>query len=328
MTPVQSNQFTPLQPIGENIQFFQPEPEPEPEPTPESNVTSSPSPALITLCTWLGGATTQRIQKYITGYRALYPNSAILLITTHILEISVLPFSTLRARLSPARDVIRQVVRVRSESDTGKGKGKGGILLHVFSHGGCNTAIQLALSLRMDPDPIHPVLDIGRYISGIIFDCCPGDTTFKRAYQAAALSLPRSMPAPGQIAGKVLLYPVVGIVNTLQQNGWMSSVRDLRAQLNNPGVFGTTAARLYLYSTADRMVGWENVEAHLEEARSALGCAVEGVAFEDSSHCALVRDYPGRYWGEIKRWMERRVVVVKPGLGLDSTSCDRPWSRL
>ncbi|KAA8642613.1 uncharacterized protein ATNIH1004_011558 [Aspergillus tanneri] len=133
-----SAQFNPLQSIGENIHFFQP---------PERGVTSSP--ALIALCTWLGGATTQRIQKYITGYRALYPNSAILLIATRILEISALPFSVLHARLAPARDVIRRFV----SSDTEK-EGTDSFLLHIFSHGGCNTAIQLALSLKKDP--IHP----------------------------------------------------------------------------------------------------------------------------------------------------------------------------
>lgn len=80
----------------------------------------------FTLCTWLGGATPQRIQKYISGYRALYPTSAILLITTHI-----------------------------------------------FSHGGCNTAIQLALSLQTATN-----FQIGNHLKGIIFDCCPGETSF------------------------------------------------------------------------------------------------------------------------------------------------------
>ena len=280
-------QFNPLQPIGENIHFFQPSPKP--------GVTRSP--ALITLCTWLGGATPQRIQKYISGYRALYPTSAILLITTHILEISALPFSVLHARLAPARDVIRRVVREGTDS----------ILLHIFSHGGCNTAIQLALSLQADSNSPASAIQIGNHLSGIIFDCCPGDASFARAYQAAAHSLPRSEPV--QTVGKVLLYPFIGITNGLQQTRLMSSVQDLRAQLNDPAVFGTTAARLYLYSMTDQVVGWEDVESHQKAARSALGCKVEGVAFPDSLHCALVKGHPERYWGEIRRfWTERRVM--------------------
>ncbi|KAF5863956.1 hypothetical protein ETB97_009063 [Aspergillus alliaceus] len=285
-----TSQSHPLQPIGQDIYLYQPaNHHPNPNPT--------DSPALITLCTWLGGATPQRIQKYIYGYRFLYPDSAILLITTRILEISALPFSVLHARLGPARDVIRQLSSSTSEGSPHS------ILLYIFSHGGCNTAIQLAISLCTDSN--HPSFEIGKYLGVLIFDCCPGDTSFDRAYQAAALSLQSSLP--GQMIGSVLLYPVIGLINGIQMTGWMSSVRDLRKQLNDPQVVGTSAARLYLYSTADRMVGWEDVESHQREAKSFLGCVVEGIAFPDSPHCALVRDHADRYGGGIKTfWTERR----------------------
>lgn len=299
--------FNPLQPIGENIHFLQPL---------EPRVTSSP--ALIILCTWLGGATPRRIQNYIAGYRALYANSAVLLITTRILEISALPFSVLHTRLAPARDVIRRFIGSAAGEEC-----TGSILLHIFSHGGCNTAIQLALSLQSDPT--HPVSEFGRYLGGIIFDCCPGDTSFKRAYQAAAHSLPTSLPV--QTVGKALLYPVIGIINGLQQTGWMGSVRDLRAQLNDPSVFGATAARLYLYSMADQMVGWEDVVSHQKEAKSELGCAVQGVAFPDGPHCGLVRDHHDQYWDEIQRFWKRRGTTRPPGL-IESASGDKPRSRL
>lgn len=300
--------LNPLKPIGKGIYYFQPtEPEPEPEPP--------TSPSLITLCTWVGGATPQRIQKYIAGYRALYPDSAILLITTNLLEISALPFSAIRARLAPARDVVRQVVSADTgvSSDTGTNNGR--ILLHLFSNGGCNIAIQLALSLRTDPG--HPALDMGRYLGGIIFDSCPGVAPFKRVYESAALSLPSSVPA--KAVGTALLYPFIGVVFGLQHTGWMSSSQDIRVRLNDPGVLGETAARLYLYSTADQVFGSEDVESHLDEARSKLGCTVQGVAFPDSPHCALVRDHPGRYWNEINRFWVARVP--------DSLH-DKPRSRL
>ncbi|RAH69421.1 uncharacterized protein BO66DRAFT_392403 [Aspergillus aculeatinus CBS 121060] len=201
-------QFHPLQPIGENIHFFQP-----PEP-------ASSGPALITLCTWLGGATPPRIQKYISGYQGLYPTSAILLTTTRILEIGLLPFSVLHARLAPARDVLRRLISSGDHNDSQS------ILLHIFSHGGCNTAIQLALSLQMEDPRGHPPLELGRYLGGIIFDCCPGNTSFGRAYQAAVHSLPPSSVL-AQAVGRVLLYPVIGVITGLQQTGWMSSIRGL-----------------------------------------------------------------------------------------------------
>ncbi|PYI20189.1 hypothetical protein BO99DRAFT_402010 [Aspergillus violaceofuscus CBS 115571] len=305
-------QFHPLQPIGANIYFFQP---------PE---TTSSGPALITLCTWLGGATPSRIQKYISGYQILYPTSAILLIMTRILEIGLLPFSVLHARLAPARDVLRRFINNGDRDDNQS------ILLHIFSHGGCNTAIQLALSLQVEDARGHPPLELGRHLGGIIFDCCPGDTSFGRAYQVAAQSLPpRAVLA--QAVGRVLLYPVIGVITGLQQAGWMSSVRGLRAQLNDPATFGKMAPRLYLYSTADSMVRWEDVESHQREAAADLEkCfTVKGIAFSDSPHCALVKDHSDRYWTEIKSFGEERGMtgglVVPADLPLTH---DEPRSRL
>lgn len=312
--------LSPLEPIGKGIYYFQPTE--GPRPGPESN-----SPNLITLCTWLGGATPQRVQKYIAGYRALYPSSAILVIASDVLEMSALPFSAIRARLAPARDVVRQIVNasIGTGIDIGIGstKGNSGILLHLFSNGGCNTGIQLAVSLRTDP--AHPAIDIGQHLGGIVFDSCPGVPLFKQFYETAALSsLPPSGPA--RAVGTAVLYPFMGVVFGLQSSGWMSSSRDMCEQLNDPGLLGKTAARLYLYSTTDQVFGQEDFEAHLAEARAKLGCVVEGVAFPNSPHCALIRDHPGRYWSEIKRfWMGREAIGELPGVDF---SFDKPRSQL
>ncbi|KAB8207721.1 hypothetical protein BDV34DRAFT_223284 [Aspergillus parasiticus] len=241
----------------------------------------------------------QRIQKYVAGYRSLYPDSEILFITTRILELAALPSSVLHSRLTPARDYIRRKVAGMKDADS--------ILLHIFSHGGCNTAIQLALSLRQDT--AHQPLELGPYLRGIIFDCCPGDTSFSRACQTAAVSLPSHL-APTQALGKLLLYPAIGLITGLQRTGLMSSVSQLRSELNHSTVFGAAAKRLYLYSTADQMVRWEDVESHLAEAKARLGCRAEGVAFPDSPHCAFVRDRADRYWDTIDRFWAGREVFT------------------
>lgn len=304
--------FDPIKSIGENIYLW--------EPPEHTSIARTTSPELIILCTWLGGATPQRIQKYVTGYRRLYPDSAILLVTTRILEITAFPFSVLHARLSPARDYIRGKIADK--------EGKRSILLHIFSHGGCNTAIQLALSLRQDAT--HPPLELGIHLRGIIFDCCPGDTSFSCAYQAAAHSLP-PQPAPAKVLGKLLLYPAVGLITGLQRTGLMSSVSQLRSQLNDPAVFGAAAKRLYLYSTADLMVGWEDVESHLAEAKALLGCQAEGIAFPDSPHCAIVRDHAYRYWDTIDQFWAGREISTAAAMTsgqLGGGSGDRLRSRI
>lgn len=252
---------------------------------------TSSQPNLIVLCTWLGGATPSRVQKYVDGYMLLYKDSSILLITARFVEMTALPFTVIRARLAPARDVILQLINTSSKPD---------MLWHIFSHGGCNTAIQLLHSLRVDNS-----VAIGQHLKGVMFDCCPGDATFENAYRAATYSLPRDQLS--NTAGRIILYPIVGFIDVLQKLGLMSSVRELRNELNQPSLFGTSAKRLYLYSKDDGVVRWQEVETHMEEARQSLGpsTSIEGVSFPNSPHCALVRDHGPRYWDTIKNFYDK-----------------------
>lgn len=269
-------------------------------PTPQT----SSQPNVVVLCTWLGGATPSRVRKYVDGYMSLYKESSIILITARFAEMTALPFTVVRARLAPARDVILQHINATS---------KPAMLWHIFSHGGCNTAIQLAHSLRIDNS-----VAVGEHLRGIIFDCCPGDATFENAYRAATYSLPRDLLS--NAAGRVILYPIIGFIDVLQKLGLMSSVKELRKELNQPSLFGSAAKRLYLYSTDDGVVRWQDVETHIQEAGNALGTSsyIEGISFPNSPHCALVKDHGPRYWDTIKSFYDKQHTAdssaVKPPL--------------
>ncbi|KAK2879501.1 hypothetical protein FQN49_000803 [Arthroderma sp. PD_2] len=273
-------EFEPLKRIGDGVYYFRHDG--------ALKVPNKGYPSLIVLCTWLGGATPRRIKKYITGYRALYPESDLLLITTRILDIAALPFSVLHTRLAPARSVIRQYI----DHDTTVIQPS--LLLHLFSHGGCNTALQLAVSLQNEHIQFGSQLH-----ADVIFDCCPGDSNIDRGYKAATLSLPPSPVA--QLIGKMILYPFMWLLTTLQRVGIMRSVDDMRVHLNDPNAFGESARRLYLYSLTDEAVRWEDVERHMDEARVKDYC-VEGVVFEDSPHCTLLRQDPLQYWSAIEQF--------------------------
>ena len=67
--------------------------------------------------------------------------------------------------------------------------------------------------------------------------------------------------------------------------------------------FSKHTPRLYLYSQADEMVPWMEVEAHAEEARKA-GLDVRMERFGGSAHVAHVRTDPERYWGVVKKVWE------------------------
>lgn len=288
--------FEPLQPLASNIFLYEPRLSQDHRPRED--------PPLIILCTWVGGAVPRHINKYVAPYLHLYPHSCILLITTHILDISVRSFSSVRARLKPARDAIRRIlglegvgVGVGDDRDARASAGPGsGALLHAFSHGGCNTAVQLALSMSEDGDWIGERGLRHFPVQAVVFDCCPGDDSFLRMYNAAAVSFPRASPI-GSFES-VLLYPSIAAIFGLQRAGFMNSVRRLRDEINDPAVFGS-ARRLYLYSAADDMVPWYDVQAHVEEARTR-GFQADGLMFRDSPHCALIQEDAARYWGAIQ----------------------------
>ncbi|CAL5866860.1 uncharacterized protein PFLUO_LOCUS1071 [Penicillium psychrofluorescens] len=267
----------PLQLVRQRIYLYEPA---------SSAAAPDCSPALVILCTWLGGATRRRIHKYVAHYRQMYPGTCILLLITTFPDM-FRPFSMLRARLKPAGRAIRRVLASH---------GSRGTLLHLFSHGGANIAVQLALSLKEEEDSGAVFFSSLR---GIILDCSPGDDTLHRAIAAARMSVPQT--AVAQVLERALLSPTVTVVNRLQHAGVLRSIRDLRALLLDASVFGAKPRRLYMYSKEDDMVGWEDVRMHVEDAR-ALGYSAQEVVFEHGLHCGLIMEDPDRYWTAVQRF--------------------------
>ncbi|OJJ08605.1 hypothetical protein ASPVEDRAFT_47742 [Aspergillus versicolor CBS 583.65] len=272
-----------MEPIGTNIHL---------------RIPPTPPTSLIILCTWLGGASPRRIAKYTDGYASHFPSAAILLITTTLSDITLRSFSAIRSRLAPAREKIAHFIHPSSGSPIP-------ILLHIFSHGGSNTATQLVQSIKADDPAAHTA-----FISAlklVIFDCCPGDSSLLRSYNAAAVSLPSPTEQPiAHFVGKSVLYPAIGTISALQAVGAMRSVEDLRTELNDPGLFGKSARRFYLYSREDEMVRWQDVERHLREGREK-GFVADGVRFETGPHCALAMVDEERYWTSVQRAWEGTI---------------------
>ncbi|KAL7933908.1 putative DNA repair protein [Trichoderma chlorosporum] len=284
------NVFEPLQPIGENLHLY--------ESSGSASDEGSNGPSLIVLFTWLGGATASRIQKYLLSYRAIWPAATILLVTTRVYEFAAAPSSNIRTRLKPARDAIRRHV-------AGKSKGRPSMLFHIFSNGGLHTAIHLTLSLRDAEEKAEP-LDLRQYLEGIVIDCCPGQTDYMRTYRGAIVSLPSTFL--GQLLGKPLLFLAVSLSTSLTHAGLLAGVKDYRRQLNDSNVFGGQSRRLYLYAKEDVVVGHQDVELHIEDAKKK-GYNVEDVCFFNSRHCSLPVGNEERYWDTIKGFWERSISI-------------------
>lgn len=259
----------------------------------QTNVSTTASPSLIILCTWLGGATPRRIKKYVDGYRALFPTSSILLVCSGLKQMMFSSFATLHLHLLPARNAIQACIARDAAHKT-----PSSLLLHCFSTGGCNMGAQLARSMRQDG------IDVPKVLQGVVYDCAPGDSSINRVYKAASTSLPAS-PALVRLVGKSVIAPAVATLIGLSHVGAISGIDQMRVILNDPDTFGKDARRLYMYSKEDDIVYFKAVESHFEEARTEKGYAVDTVTFLEKGHCSLLRLHAKEYWIAIEGFWQR-----------------------
>lgn len=264
-------------------------------------------PALIILCTWLGGATTKRIEKYTEGYHRLWPCSRILLIRTTLTEYLVQSTTSLRRRLRPAHHEIRRLGLERQSQPQDKPTSepeRGEIILHVFSQGGTNIATQLFESMnailstlgQKGPLPLRQ----------IVLDSCPGDPDIYSTFAAGAHSLPEiSLLRPfGCTAMFILAAGLAG----MEATGLRTPLaKKMRSQLNDPDVFSAGATRLYLTSEADIVVDSRDVEEHRDQA-AAKGLATDILRFQRAGHCSLVLEDGAAYWNAIASAWEKSAA--------------------
>lgn len=282
--PLTALSFVPIDPSNPNTLLYKPGPQAQPQ---QPSSQGKDVVKVIILATWLGGASANRIAVYCRGYQAAYPTASILLLRTVLSDITIKPFATLQSQLEPARDFLL------SEFPPESPKAEGGALLHMFSHGGGNIALQLSHLLRDKvPNAILPIPLIG-----VILDSCPGSSGFAKAYAGAVYSLP-TLPIPGvNLLGRVCLFPAIGVISLLQALGIFSSVEDLRRELNDLNTFGP-APRLYLYSKGDRLVAAEDVASHAAEIGAKVPVVRE--LWEVAEHVALPLEDSERYWSAVK----------------------------
>ena len=258
--------------------------------TGRASTMASPAPKLIILVTWMSANPTH-ISKYIVGYQNLYPNSRVLVVQSSPPDLFYRRTSTQRRRVAPAISKIP----VPSSTDSQNPQ----IILHTFSNGGCHQTRNLLLAYRestSNPFPPHIM----------IFDSCPGRSTFKRTVLALSAALPTFAPARYLLLA--LIYIIVGIYWVIFiPFGIPDPIQHLRTATVDRYLMRGETKRCYIYSEADSMVGWEDVEAHARSAADA-GFVVRREKFEESGHCAHMRVGGGlRYWSIVDTlWQEKQ----------------------
>jgi hypothetical protein len=250
-------------------------------------------PTLVILCTWVNAAP-RHIAKYTDGHSALYPSAAQLVLTTSLTDMIVRSESRQQSELAPAIQTIRSIVEENRHNAR--------ILLHVFSHGGAHKACQLAIRWRADMGGALP-------ITALILDSTPGYGTYRRSLDAMVLSM---SPSPVvQAIGIPIAHVCLASVWTVGAiTGSQNVVQRLRAGLNDNSLFSLQTDRLYLYSKADKMVWWQDIEEHATTAED-LGCEVDKVRFEESPHAGHILEDANKYWDAIESTWKRAIKGVK-----------------
>lgn len=253
-------------------------------------ISSSDTPRLIVLVTWMS-AQPSHISKYIQGYQTLFPASSILLIRSSAPDFTYRSTRTQRYWITPAVSYILSACKnIKSDQ---------AVILHVFSTGGSHQTSNLLRAyqdINSCPFPPHVT----------IFDSGPGRGRFKAAIRALSFALPKSQPLRFLLL--LLSYLVISIY-------WLASVPTgipdpidrIRQALNDKQLLRSESSRCYVYSEADGIVNWRDVEDHAADAADK-GFTVYSEKFDGTGHCAHVRVAEGtRYWAIVDRLWEARL---------------------
>jgi len=258
--------------IGRDISYFR---------QPQENASHDDPVSLVVLCTWMS-AHRKHITKYTQQYRQQYPAADILVVESGVADMVYRTRKSQQVRLRPAREVL-----LSHATDAGQDHGQRKVVLHVFSNGGAQCAIQLVMGL---PPRFR------RYdFSAIVFDSCPGTATYTRTVQAMTLSMPKN-PMTKYLGPPILHIVLCLLFLALFITRAEDVITRIRRQLNDRKLFSPDVPRLYIYSKADQLVPYQDVKSHADHARRNGYSVTSELLFEESAHCAHALAHKEQYW--------------------------------
>ncbi|OJJ46407.1 hypothetical protein ASPZODRAFT_132510 [Penicilliopsis zonata CBS 506.65] len=238
----------------------------------------TPKTQTIVLGLWMN-APPRASSKYLQEYRRLAPAARIIVILSSTSDF-VLPPSQKKQqiRLSSAVETL-----LASETP---------VHIHLFSNGGVFSVTSLLAAYRQ---AAGHALDV----SSIIIDSAPGTADFAGGFRAFSYALPKMWLL--QALGKIVIGAVLGFLMCLKLVGLSDAVTTGRMALNDKDLVAGKAKRCYIYSEADQLVNWKDVEDHAREAERHW--EVKREKFSDSQHVSHMRVDPERYSEIIKGYL-------------------------
>ncbi len=232
-------------------------------------------------------ASPTHIDFYTTKYNTLFPSARLILIRGTISHMVYLSDQTQKVGLEPV------ITALRAEPTSP-------IFLHLFSNSGAQSASTLLRAwkencLGSGGDPKITMLPA----KGIIFDSTPSFGTYGSGYDGISYQIPRT-PIIVRLAGLAFVHILVllsWVVETVSGNPNVLSRSNM--DLNDGALVPQDAPRVYMYSKADQLVKWQDVEAHAMKAREK-GWKVRREVFKGTGHCKHGKgEGEERYWGAV-----------------------------
>ncbi|KAI4158408.1 MAG: hypothetical protein LQ342_007449 [Letrouitia transgressa] len=254
----------------------------------QRRLTQLPSPETVLLFPWMM-AQSKHVAKYVADLQVIFSNATIIPFPAcSLAEFTYKSFSAQAEELQPALNSIFEQSGHRRR-----------LLVFAFSNGGCyHFSLFAHLWRQMMGKPLP--------VEAIIFDSAPGRGTWARISTALDESIiPPSWFLPFRmLAQSAVRFGVGAYILTVQAMGFENIVERVWKTLNDASVVDLKAAKGFVFSKSDRMVRYQDVEAHAEEAER-LGWCVLKESFEDTGHAKHMLADGERYWAFINKvWYE------------------------
>jgi hypothetical protein len=249
------------------------------QPPANAGTGTSNGPDLILLLGWMD-ASPRHLSKYTTGYEKLYPSARIVAVTTSAIDAA---FRTHAANLNRVKPVLDILYTLPPDAK---------LLVHFFSNGGAFTNLLIAKTYQEEMGRPLPA-------TAIVLDSTPGRATYAATIRAFSVGLPKNVIVR---AICLLILRVAWALYLLSYiiRGAEDIVDQARRYLNDKTVFELDTPRTYIYSVADDIVEWQDVEEHAKDAQG-LGYTVDLVKYQASGHAAHMMSDEKRYWAAVQR---------------------------
>ncbi|KAK0203742.1 hypothetical protein DFS33DRAFT_827786 [Desarmillaria ectypa] len=272
------------------------------------------SPNIILVCGWMG-AQLRHIHKYTKVYEQLFPGASQILIRNRPSFF----WSTENSRrkvIAPAVEALEALGMTSPQSPSlvmnPSSAEPPRILVHSFSNGGAYSLITLGKIMASRGS--FSSLESFRPPCAIVLDSSPGGSGLSNAIHAFTTLIKNPIMRTAAKVLVCLLYVYGFFVGPFI--GRRTALQKVRDGLYNPRVLpwvDERTPRLYVYSKADDMVPWDQIQQHAERTES-LGWDVRTEVFEDSPHVAHAKTHPKRYWDAVKSlWNDALIVAHVKG---------------